>query len=502
MAHSITISWSASPLPVSGYNVRRGSSPGNESSVPLNTEQIVGTSYVDNTVELGQTYSYKITSIYNGVEEPQPISVIPMTVPLEDYLPTGSVELLELSQLPTGSQQLPTGSSQFPHRSNLHFDAVRKFAVLAGTSVTNAPGSSTSVHGDVGVSPGAAISGFEAPAAIDGMSHAGDADAAAAQVELAAVFANGMARSNSAPQFEDILQPVVAAPVQYGTEMNVMGGMARANSRSQVINTPSIDISSASHVALFTQMALPSGIALPTGVSLPSGVSQATGASPSDYSLPADLGGLVLLPGVYNAVGPIAITGQLVLDAQGDSHADFIFQLGSTLTTTGSNSSIVLQGDASASHVFWLLGDSAALNNDTTFIGNILAKNNITVNQNVSINGKLLAMSGAISLNADKLTMSDEGHSRFDAGHDRFDVGHLTIWNPSTNYSYGQSIFDGVRYQKVIIAGLSGTATPVWGNTHDATTQDGSVVWKASGDQDTKSSSTINNVDINILNKS
>jgi hypothetical protein len=53
--HSVTLSWKASTSPVVGYNVyRRGTS----GVVKLNLEPITGISYVDHTVQPGQTYFY------------------------------------------------------------------------------------------------------------------------------------------------------------------------------------------------------------------------------------------------------------------------------------------------------------------------------------------------------------------------------------------------------------------------------------------------------------
>src|ERR1051326_3087013 len=55
------------------------------------------------------------------------------------------------------------------------------FAVLAGSTVTSA--GATTVNGDVGVSPGTAITGFP-PGLVNGTIHAGDSAAAQAQLDL------------------------------------------------------------------------------------------------------------------------------------------------------------------------------------------------------------------------------------------------------------------------------------------------------------------------------
>ena len=50
------------------------------------------------------------------------------------------------------------------------------------------------------------------------------------------------------------------------------------------------------------------------------------------------LGGLTLTPGVYNFATSAALNGVLTLDAQGNSHAIFVIQVGTTLTTSTNSS--------------------------------------------------------------------------------------------------------------------------------------------------------------------
>ena len=64
--------------------------------------------------------------------------------------------------------------------------AARNFAVLAGTSVTNTGASA--VTGDVGVSPGASITGFPPGLVSGGSLHAADGPAAAAQADAALAY--------------------------------------------------------------------------------------------------------------------------------------------------------------------------------------------------------------------------------------------------------------------------------------------------------------------------
>ena len=80
------------------------------------------------------------------------------------------------------------------------------FGILAGSTVTNAPivtGTTTHVTGDVGVSPGTAITGYP-PGTLTGTLHAGDATAATAQGDLTTAYNNAAGAPGGAALTGDI----------------------------------------------------------------------------------------------------------------------------------------------------------------------------------------------------------------------------------------------------------------------------------------------------------
>ncbi|TKA02226.1 DUF3494 domain-containing protein [Actinacidiphila oryziradicis] len=93
----------------------------------------------------------------------------------------------------------------------------------------------------------------------------------------------------------------------------------------------------------------------------------------------------------------IGLTGTLTLDAQGNRNAEWIFQIGSTLTTATA-SRVLLTGGATARNVIWQIGSPATLGTDTAFVGRILAAISITVNAGVTVNGQTLARDGSVTL--------------------------------------------------------------------------------------------------------
>lgn len=185
-----------------------------------------------------------------------------------------------------------------------------KFGVLAGSTVTN--DGPTKVKGDLGVSPGSAVTGFPPGKVIDGSIHAGDGAAARAEHDLTTAYNNAAGRTN-----------------------------------------PTL--------------------------------------------LPADIGGMTLRPGLYKAPVSLAITGNVTLDGHNDADSVFIFQVPTKLTAAV-NSSVTLINRANARNIFWQIGTSATLKKASIFKGIILAHASIALGTGATVNGRLLARNGAVTL--------------------------------------------------------------------------------------------------------
>ena len=128
----------------------------------------------------------------------------------------------------------------------------------------------------------------------------------------------------------------------------------------------------------------------------------AAGEGPTS-PIAADLAGQTLTPGVYNSASSIGLTGALTLDGGGDPNAVFVFQAGSTLTTASASQVNLING-AQSCNVFWQVGSSATLGTGSTFRGTILALTSITVTTGVTIDGRVLARNGAVTLDTDTIT--------------------------------------------------------------------------------------------------
>ncbi len=220
---------------------------------------------------------------------------------------------------------LPLSSAlAFSNPADVGLGTAATFTVLAGSTVTNIGATVISadadVGGNLGVSPGAAVTGFP-PGVVTppGTIHAADATATTAQTDAVTAYNDAASRSPN----------IVFPPVH-------------------------------------------------------------------------DLVGQTFTAGVYNDSSSLALSGVVTLDAEGDPDANFIFQAGSTLITSGS-STVLLTNGAQACHVFWQVGSSATLGANSTFNGTILALTSATIGNGANIQGRVLARNGAVTLEDDTI---------------------------------------------------------------------------------------------------
>lgn len=116
-----------------------------------------------------------------------------------------------------------------------------------------------------------------------------------------------------------------------------------------------------------------------------------------------DLGGMTLTPGVRSFSSSAALTGTLTLDAEGHPERYFLFQVGSSLDANV-GSTVQLANGAQACHVYWQVGSSATIFTSSTFAGNVLASESITAQDAASVDGRLLAHNGAVTLDSNTVT--------------------------------------------------------------------------------------------------
>lgn len=192
------------------------------------------------------------------------------------------------------------------------------YVVIAGSTITNT--GITNVTGDVGLSPGTAVTGFP-PGILVGTQHISDASSVQAKLDLTTGYNNAAGRT---------LGPV---------------------------------------------------------------------------SVAGNIGGMTLPAGLYKSTSGLEISsGDLTLDAKGDANSVWVFQIASTLTTTAGRK-VILSGGAKATNIFWQVGTSATLGTTSVFKGTIMADQSITMNTGATLEGRVLARIGAVTLNGNTIVM-------------------------------------------------------------------------------------------------
>jgi Ice-binding-like/PEP-CTERM motif len=122
------------------------------------------------------------------------------------------------------------------------------------------------------------------------------------------------------------------------------------------------------------------------------------GLSPNQNLTGQNLGGLELTPGVYAYNSSAQLTGELMVNWQGLSNQDVVFQIGSTLTTA-SASMVVGINAGQNDNIYWIIGSSATLGTTTSFQGTIIADQSATLNTGATDNcGRVIALNGAVTL--------------------------------------------------------------------------------------------------------
>lgn len=130
---------------------------------------------------------------------------------------------------------------------------------------------------------------------------------------------------------------------------------------------------------------------------------------PYDIELlyPAQFGNnLVLTPHTYLLNAATVLTDSVYLNAQGNANAVFVIKIYGALSTS-TYSKVLLINGAQAKNVYWLVEGAVSINNYSVFCGTIVCNNGAlgAINTGVTLNGRALTTSGALTTAAISTTM-------------------------------------------------------------------------------------------------
>ncbi len=366
-----------------------------------------------------------IYSAYTQVGGDNPPSSVKDTVPTNDrcylyrYLVSDHVGNVA-TYTSSGIKVHTTAPPGPPEPAPIKLGEAESFAVLGASTVTSAGVSA--LTGNLGVSPGTAMTGFP-PGTLSGTMHSADAAANQAQADVGSAYADAAGRTPATP-------------------------------------------------------------------------------------IAGTLGGHTFTRGVYKSA-TFGVAGNLTLDAQNDPTAVFIFQAGSTLTTTAASQVNLING-AQACNVFWQVGSSATLGASSAFAGNILALTSISLGSGIAMEGRALAHNGAVTLIADTISAPHcaaaasptptNGVLSAVTGTDSQSISGSTVfYNPAQSGSFNVDSSAGSPYAGIAemvfpaIAGFSGggaVTSPFSGTTFRNT-----YAWSANGANPTPGAQPISATD-------
>jgi hypothetical protein len=117
-------------------------------------------------------------------------------------------------------------------------------------------------------------------------------------------------------------------------------------------------------------------------------------------------GNETLTAGVYSITAAGSTVSSLILDAQNDPNAVFIFKIGAAFNT-GAGTSVVLANGASASNVFWVTEGAIVLGANSTIKGTLIAHvGAISMGAGGIIVGRMYSTVGAIAIGPSTATIS------------------------------------------------------------------------------------------------
>lgn len=225
------------------------------------------------------------------------------------------------------------------------------------------------------------------------------------QAWFAALFATAVVAFALSPQSASAAQP----PVNLGTAnaFALMAGSAITNTGPSVINgdlglSPGTAFGGFPPGTLNGTAHITDAVASIAQNDLTTAYNDAAGRGPVT-AVPADLGGLTVTSGVYESASSLGLTGVITLDAQNDPNSVFIFKAGSSLTTASASVVRMING-AQACNVFWKIGSSATLGTTSTMVGSVMALTSISLNNGVTVQGRILARNGAVTLINDTIS--------------------------------------------------------------------------------------------------
>lgn len=165
-------------------------------------------------------------------------------------------------------------------------------------------------------------------------------------------------------------------------------------------------------------------------------------------------GGQILTPNIYCIGAATGLSGELILNGEGDPNARFIIQIDGALSTA-TFASVTLINGASICNVYWQINGAFDLGDGSSFAGTVVTNGAISLLEGSSLQGRALSRAGAIELHNNNITLpvppvsaiiSAVGDLTFCAGDSVILSGNIDgIWNTGDT-SYNITVYASGDY--------------------------------------------------------
>ncbi|WP_242926177.1 ice-binding family protein [Pontibacter vulgaris] len=200
-------------------------------------------------------------------------------------------------------------------------------------------------------------------------------------------------------------------PISVGSfyEFSILGA-------TNVVNTGSTVVNASLGVTTGTITGFPPGIvvrdthdkdalALQAKQDAQTAFTEAAGRTNTSSYTNYNLGGRTLSPGVYELNGSSTLlSGELVLDGENNPNSVFIFKV-KGLLDIANNALVTLKRDAASAHVYWIIDGDMITGKSASLKGNFLAQQHISLGDATTIQGRLAALGGQVTLINNQLNM-------------------------------------------------------------------------------------------------
>ncbi|PRY14771.1 putative repeat protein (TIGR01451 family)/gliding motility-associated-like protein [Pontibacter ummariensis] len=193
---------------------------------------------------------------------------------------------------------------------------------------------------------------------------------------------------------------------------------------------------------------------------------------PATVLASSSLGGAsAVAPGVYKVNGNADLSRSLFLDGKGDVNATYVFIIDGDFAVNP-NAGVIAYNGTQSKNIFWVVQNSTTLTTNI-FLGNILAKGDITLNDGTGLTGRAISLEGAVHFRSSTVLLPDLIETDLvvekKVEGDRFIVGEEVTF-VITAYNAGPNSTTNVIVEEFIPEGLEFVrAEPSKGNYNETT---------------------------------